>query len=298
MVWRLVVPGLFAVALLACGGSGGDGPTPTPARQPDSATTKHPDSPYTSDAIWDDVSGQTQAIDRCSVNRNADSYRFCVEQEMQSQGASQDAIDFYLASGRWLVGFYGLEKVKAGLVLSASEKQAVPRLAFLRGDPALQLAEDLYLQAFPRRTDGDPWAFERDPMYARFFDLAKQKFQNADDPLLLRHFSIIELEGASNSPEGTQHFIAQIGIHNFCEACGVGVAARYAFDFDSQGKSAGVRFLGLCQGQLVTREVERLGKVSFHEFSGVKQNPRGGGISEPYLIVVPGLQTCPSHVEF
>jgi hypothetical protein len=240
---------LLGLALLGCGGSDTDQEATTvePDTRPARSGTRSPDSPYTADAIWNDLTAQTQIIDQCSVNRNPDSYRFCVEQQMQSLGAPQEGIDFFLASGRWLVGSYGLEKVKAGLVLSASEKQPVPRLAFLRGNPPLQLAEDLFAEVFPRRIDDDPWPFESDPMYPRLLDLAKQKFQNADDPLLLRHYNIIELEGASHSPEGSQHFIVQIGIHNFCEACGIGVAARYAFDFDALGKSTGVRLLSLAR---------------------------------------------------
>jgi hypothetical protein len=48
----------------------------------------------------------------------------------------------------------------------------------------------------------------------------------------------------------------------------------------------------------VTDNVQGIGSITYHEFSGIKRNPGGAGVSEPYLITVPGLETCPGHVEF
>jgi hypothetical protein len=296
-MWQpIVVAGILALALCACGGGSCDGPQAQPSEPDARPFTRSPDSPYTAGAVWSDAAAQAQITDTCSENRSRDSVRFCVEQLMQGLGAPPEAIDFFLETGHWLSGFAGSPgSVKAGRVIPAAEPHAPPQLAFLAGHPKLQLLAGTFQQAFPRQADTEPWPFERDPMYPRLFDAAKLKFQNADDPLLLRHFNIAELESHANVQAGRQEFIVQIGIHNFCEACGVGVAARYSFIFEADGKLSESIFLSICQGRMVTRDVEGIGRVSFHEFSIKKA--RAGGVEEPYLLTVPGLTACPAHIE-
>jgi hypothetical protein len=297
MLQRMAVTASFALALLACGGSD-DGPQAQPSEPDARPAARSPDSPYTAGAVWNDAAAQSQITDTCSENRSRDSERFCVEQLMQGIGAPPEAIDFFLETGHWLSGFAGSPgAIKAGRVIPASEQDAPPQLAFLAGNPNLQPLSSAFQQAFPRRSDSEPWPFEQDPMYPRLFDAAKLKFQNADDPLLLRHFNIAELESHASVQSGRLEFIVQIGIHNFCEACGVGVAARYSFIFEPDGELLEPSFLSVCQARMVTRDVEGIGRVSFHEFSGIKR-ARTGGVEEPYLLTVAGLTTCPAHVEF
>jgi hypothetical protein len=138
--------------------------------------------------------------------------------------------------------------------------------------------------------------FRDAPDYPAVLAAAKLKFRTADDPLDLRHYDSAEVESAA-SGSGSPQFVVQIGLHNFCKSCGVGIAARYSFDFDQQGKSTGVKLLGLCQGREITQDIAGMGLATFHEFSGlVPQKPRG--FSEPYLLLVPGLKECPAHLDF
>jgi hypothetical protein len=88
--WALNV--VLALVLAACGQSKSAN-EPTTSTGPDAPSTvsgtRNPDSPYTGGALWLDSEGQTQAIDQCETNRDADRFRFCVEQFAQSLGAPQ-----------------------------------------------------------------------------------------------------------------------------------------------------------------------------------------------------------------
>lgn len=306
MRWWVVVFCVLGTTLLSCTGSGGDGEREV--RRADADRTRPvsapgPERTFSALALWTDPAAHVQIIDTCYKGINASSEgrrRFCTEQLMQQQGASPEAIHFFLETEHWLTGLaYSPGKIKAGRVLNPNNPLALPQLVFLQGDPALQQLSDLFDNAFPRQDDRGPWPFERDPLYPRLLAAAEQKFRNADEPLLLRHFNLAELESHTEAAAGRQVFVVQIGIHNFCEACGVGVAARYSLAFDGNGHLAEAQFLSLCQGREVTRNIEGIGSATFREFSGLKKAPeRIGGIQEPYLLVVPGLVTCPAHVEF
>jgi len=215
---------------------------------------------------------------------------------MQKEGAGPEVIEFYDNTGQWLLGFADSPgKLKAGLVYAPGAESPIPQIGFLRGTPNVQRALDLITESFPSST-GSFRPFQSDPMYPIVLAAAERKFRNADDPLDLKHFDIAEVEASSPPSPSGQQFIVQVGIHNFCLACGVGIAERYALEFDAEGKFVTAKLAGMCQGRQVTQDVQGIGKASFHDFSGVKSGR--SGITEPYLLEVPGLMECPPHVTF
>jgi hypothetical protein len=215
---------------------------------------------------------------------------------MQKEGAGAEVIEFYDNTGQWLLGFTdGPGKLKAGLVIAPGAESPIPQIGFLRGTPNVQQALDLITDSFPSGT-GSFRPFQTDPMYPMVLAAAERKFRTADDPLDLKHFDIAEVEASAPSPSGGQQFVVQVGIHNFCLACGVGIAARYTLEFDAEGKFVAAKLAGMCQGRQVTQDVQGIGRATFHDFSGVK--PGRSGVTEPYLLEVPGLPTCPEHVAF
>jgi hypothetical protein len=302
--WNLVVA-FLAITLIACSS---DSPADEqqdriPYSLPGADGPRSPGAPLGESAVWTDLKAQEHITATCFARGPGDrnSQRFCVEQLMLGFDAPSKAIDFYLESDRWLVGLSDGEPLKVGMLKSPSEPHAVPQPAFLGGQPAIQLPASMFSEAFPPASRGASWPFEEDRMYPQLLSLARQKFIGADDPLELRHFEILMVEHPAGGALGTgakdaTRFVVQIGIHNFCEACGVGVAARYSFQFDNEGRHVGVELLDLCQGPLVTERVEGHGELTFHRFSGLQVGRTGA--NEPYLLRVPGLETCPNPVTF
>jgi hypothetical protein len=41
-------------------------------------------------------------------------------------------------------------------------------------------------------------------------------------------------------------------------------------DFDADGKPTSAKLLDLCQARLVTDDIQGIGKVTYHEFSGIQ----------------------------
>ena len=298
---------LFAVAalaLVACGGSGGtdQGATPAPkattrVTRPSASPTPDPNAAVSAKVAWNDAKAQAQIGDTCfnSVNKDPNSQRFCVEQLMQSMGASQDAISFYDTAGYWVTSLVESQsQVKAGFIIKPGDSKGIPRLAFFNSQPRFQTELDLRNTALPDASQDGAAPFRADPSYPALLDAAKRKFANGDDPLKLMHFDNAMVESANIISRGVQEFVIQVGIHNFCDSCGVGVAARYAFDFDVANNFAGAKLLGLCQGRTATQTIEGFGKVPLHDFSGVAAGK--AGVSEPYLLTVSSLSQCPAHV--
>ncbi len=293
---------LTIVLVNACGGSGGGQvSTPLPksavrVTKPSTTPTPDPNATVTAKAIWADARAQDQINGTCfnSVNKDPNSQRFCTEQLMQSLGASPEAIAFFDIAGYWVTSLLDSPtQIKAGFIVKPGDTTPIPRLAFFNGQPRLQTENDLRNAALPAPAQDGAAPFKNDPAYPALLEAAKRKFSNADDPLDLRHFDNAELESANILSRGVQEFVIQVGVHNFCEACGVGVAARYAFDFDVASNFSGARLLGLCQGRQVTENVEGFGKVTVHDFSGIAAGK--AGVSEPYLLTVPSLPQCRPH---
>ncbi len=287
---------VLAALVVACGSSTAKtDPTPAVARQAPRSSSD-PDSPFVPSAVWKDPDAIAKADAACR-NSPRTGIRSCVRDQMKVLDAPQGARDFYDATGRWLVAFWDVPgKLKAGVILLPGAKSPIPQIAFLRGTPVVQEAIQFLADAFDEAPGGSLRPFEADTQYPVLLEAARIKFRNSDDPLDLKHFDIAELESVSALPSTEQQFIVQVGIHNFCYACGIGVAARYTFDFDAQGKFMGVKLLSLCQGRPVSTDVQGLGVFSIHDFSGV--NPGRTGVSEPYLLVVPSLAICPEHHAF
>ena len=74
-------------------------------------------------------------------------------------------------------------------------------------------------------------------------------------------------------------------------------AARIAIDTDASGAISSTKLLGLCQAALLTQDVLGNGtKATFHDFTGLSVNSQA--VTEPYLVTLPSLQTCPPHVPY
>ena len=231
--------------------------------------------------------------------RQPEGQRQCVGEFMRSSGAAQEAVDFFTLSGTWLVAFItGPGKIDAGLTQAPGMTTTAPQLVFLNGDPRSQAEQDLFNRAFPQNPKDGTSPFKNDPMFPALFAAAEKKFLNADDPFDLQLFDDNLLESFSALGRGGEEFVVEAGIHNFCHDCGIGVAARFVFDFDANGHLTTIRLQGLCQGRQVTEDVAGIGRITFHDFSGIKVQPGGTGVSEPYRVTVPELAGCPNHLNF
>ncbi len=286
-MWRIALACLVGFALVSCG-------SPKAGHQQSSSAPSKTQA--TATGVWSDATARAKVTAAC-FGEGHPGTRACVRTQMQSLGAPQDVRDFFDASGEWLLGVMeGPGKLKPALVVDPAAKSPIPQVAFLGDKGSVQEALALLQDAFPTKSDESFRPFDKDPMYPALLAAAQRKFAGADDPIDLKHFDIEQLESSATTPAGGQSFVVEVGIHNYCADCGVGVAASYAFDFDSNGKSTGVRLLGLCQGRQVTQDIQGFGKATFHEFSSVAAGK--AGVTEEDLLTVPGLSTCPEHLSF
>jgi hypothetical protein len=298
------VLGSFLVTLVtACGGAAQTDATPAargtgrpPIQKVPAVPTATAHTPFAASAVWKDEQAQVKIRATCfgPRNINRDSERFCVELQMSGYGAHHDAIDFYMTTETWLLGFTELGSMDGGLIQSPTE--SLPSVALLGPTRSAVRAEWLLESQFPFAATDGTRPFRDAKEYALLLAAAKQKFRGPDNLLDLRLARKMEIESASPLADGGQEFRLQVGIQNVCSSCGIGVAVRYAIAFDVQGELTSLRLLSLCQGRLVTRQVDRVGKATFHEFSGVAIG--GGSATEPHLVLVPGLEGCPPHTEF
>jgi hypothetical protein len=145
----------------------------------------------------------------------------CIEQAMQQEGASPDAIAFYALTGRILLDFEPEGTVNLGTVVhdiwccTADTDDLEPVL--LGGVPAVVYPFE-ELSSVPLSS------------YSGYADAASQFPQ-----LSIFGFDAMSFEQVTTSPEGGQRFIFDLSLANGCHACGTGLVARAALDFDPDG---------------------------------------------------------------
>jgi hypothetical protein len=140
---------------------------------------------------------------------------------MRQEGASPDAIAFYALTGRVLLDFQSDGMVNLGTVIhdtwccTADTNDTEPVL--LGGVPAIIYPFE-ELSSVPLMS------------YSGYADAVSHFPQ-----LSIFDFDSMSFEQVTTSPEDGQRFIFDLSLANGCRACGTGLVARAAFDFDPDG---------------------------------------------------------------
>ena len=243
-------------------------------------------APYGQATVWSNESGQVISAARSCIElrRGGPS---CLVESMSLAGASAEAIAFYKERGFVLTGFKALGRNDVGRVLDPFTN--VGAMWVVLNGPSGVLVVDSLLARLELNS-------EADETYNSLL-LARMKARPASVAPTSQALTIWHGDNLFESYEGGRgngsRFVFQAGLHDLCHACGIGVAARVAVQFDARGLFQDASLLGFCQGPLVTREIQ--GRViSFHQFAGLSL---GAEVSEPYLVQLPGLEICPPTTE-
>ena len=223
--------------------------------------------------VWSGAAEAVRALTACKFTDDD-----CIHVVMQHQGASEAAYAFYQHNGAFLTSIVGSGKVKLGRIFIPWAANSNYHYVLLGGNPPLRQVSEAIKALLP--------PFASDPVYQATLAAGKKGAYS-----LWPGDEVFEIQ--STLPSGGQEFIFQSGLHDECHACGIGIAARIALDTDASGTVASARLLGLCQGALRTEDVLQNGKpTTFHDFAGLNAGPT---VTEPYLVTLPGLSTCPPN---
>lgn len=278
-----VLAAIVVVVVIFAGGVGGGGTAPTPTSAPTATptrtftptATRTPTATATSiatpvpppptagvlqrvgtDAVWNvmlDIN--LTAVHKCPTaggSRDA-----CVEQIMQSAGASEEAIAFFNSTELFLVDFRPMGKVDLGLTVDPWMANSNQQYVLLNGIPSpIYPGDELEKHALSMKLDLDPAypalaaAFPPPPNYP------------GSEPNLSADSARGVFAWASTSPQGGQRFVFSFLVDNGCRACLTRYSLLVAFDFDSSGGYVGPTFLGLCRGQDAQTEVQGIATCS------------------------------------
>lgn len=156
----------------------------------------------------------------------------CVQQVMQQDGASPDAVAFYQLTAWFLSDIQNTGTVQLATVFNPWRANENDQPALLGGVPQVIFPEQ---QAQLSNFEG---TVERADGYA---DL------KAAYPNVMFWAPGPAFEGTETSDDGGQRFIFDYRLLDGCHACAVVGMARFAFDFAPDGTNEGAHFLGLAQ---------------------------------------------------
>ncbi len=245
------------------------------------------DKTYNQSSVW-----QASSAERVQAQRACFSIAVtpeCFAEQMEKMGAPAEALDFYRSNKAVLVGFKSTGgRVDVGWA-EIPFRDVAGELLLLNCDPPFQVMNEL-LGANPERL------IASDATYAELV-AAKTTPSNTVTTSLTFWLGDERLEAASKRGADGQRLVFQLGLHDICRACGVGVAAPLAFPPDAGGRLKTTTLLDFCQGRLRTEQI--LGKqTTFHDFAGLRPGEsEGSSVTEPYLITIPKLQTCPPETK-
>ena len=175
--------------------------------------------------IWNPSSDAITALHQC-VNTSFT----CVQQVMQQDGASDDAIAFYRLTAWFLSDIQDTGTIQLATVFNPWRANENSQPALLGGIPPVLLPE----------TAANSDNFEITVEHTTAFAGLKATFPNvmfwAPGPTL---------ESMDTLPDGGQRFVFDYRLLDGCHACAIVGTARFAFDFAPDGTTAGNRFLGI-----------------------------------------------------
>ncbi len=157
----------------------------------------------------------------------------CVHRVMIQYGASTEAIGFFDETGWFLTEFRELGVVDLGVAFSPWG---------LNGNDQFVLLNGPHRTLFPR--DFGPFDLRSDQNYRNLIDAYSAAKQGG---VINVWPSDIWFESESTSSESLQTFIFQFNVVNGCHACGTPYAARFEFQFTSDGKFEGLKLLEICR---------------------------------------------------
>ncbi len=223
-------------------------------------------------SVWSGAPDAARALIACKFTDDD-----CIHAVMQKQGGSDAAYAFYQHNGAFLTSATGNGNVRLGRTFIPWAANSNFRYVLL-GTAQLQEVSDAIKTLLP--------PFDSDPTYQALLSAGKKSRYT-----LWPGDELFEAHSAQQS--GGQEFVFQSGLHDQCHACGIGVAARIAIDTDAAGSADSAKLLGFCQGALLTQDVLKNGQMAtFHDFAGLNVSP---AVTEPYLVTLPSLGTCPPH---
>ena len=154
----------------------------------------------------------------------------CVQQVMQKDGASDDAIAFYRLTAWFLSDIQDTGTIQFATVFNPWRANENSQPALLGGIPPVALPEQ----------DAGRDNFESTVEHAIAYAGLKAAYPNVTfwgpGPTL---------ESMDTLPDGGQRFIFDYRLLDGCHACAIVGTARFAFDFAPDGTNEGTRFLGI-----------------------------------------------------
>src|SRR6266581_1993540 len=178
----------------------------------------------------------------------------CRTNVMEQSGASPEAIRFYKTTGWFLTDFIEMGQVDLGVLLNPFKANSNYGFALLNGSPS------------PVMVGRDATQVGRVTLDPAYSVLASSLSASPGDLAPWKPDAVFESETAFSGSRSDlpsprlpnapgQRFIFQFPMNNGCHACGTGYAARYTFDFISDGTYADGEVLGLCRSTLWPVEI-------------------------------------------
>jgi hypothetical protein len=197
-----------------------------------SSADKGPWQPIGPDAVWPDAEKKARSVSQECSSKQAPDFGECFVSFMQKHGASPQAVAFARLTDNtgYLRALRKVEPVDIAYVAYPFRANTNYGYLLVNGDPPMVNVDDLKLLKE---------ALAKDPAYAKLI----LRFPNAaiwpEDRFSTEYPSVQPL------PNGGPRFTVEYRFTDLCRACKELGKAKFAFDFDANGKFLGVKMLGL-----------------------------------------------------
>ncbi len=185
----------------------------------------------TKDAVWNIDKLAVQAARQRCAEPGDRKVEECFVEAMQNMGASPEAIAFTrsFGSGVFVRKFRETGRVDIAYIVYPFRANENFGILLVNGDPPIIDVDEMY--SLPTE------AMEQDKTFMTIRK-AYPKVTIWPGDRSPRHHPVVEA-----LPDGGQSFVVPYTLRNLCHACDVVGTAFFSFDFDKEGKSAGIRFL-------------------------------------------------------
>ena len=187
----------------------------------------------TADAAWNPSPAALQQVRQSCTNLSFPELGECFARNMQRAGASTEAVTFTRSIGNegYLHVFVPAGRVDMAFVTYPFRANTNEACLLVNGDPPHVDVDNL--RDLPQAAMKQNGAFQK--LAAKYPNVSLWPGDRSD------RRSVV----AGNTPEGGQRFVAEYKLLNGCHACARVGTARFAFDFNTNGKLTGVKFVSI-----------------------------------------------------